>query len=143
MFHVEQHAAHRRMQCSRAGTKAMFHVEQHATHRHKQSSRAGTKDMFHVEQHAANRHKQISRAGTTAPLRRQRIAWKSAQIQKSPYLRRVQHVACAASDCQTIKKSLLWQYFKTCGFAEQRRSSEARCCTPREAEPCRGSWLLR
>ena len=96
---------------------------------------------FRRQRHYTHERLPLRSACTIAPFRRQSIAWKSAHIPKIPYLRRVQHVACVALDCQTIKKSLLWQYFRTCGSEEQKRSSEARCCTPREAAPCSENLL--
>ena len=140
-FRRQRHYTHERLPLRYASIKDMFHVEQHFAHEHLPLRSASIKDMFHVEQHFAHEHLPLRSACTIAPFRRQSIAWKSAHIPKIPYLRRVQHVACVALDCQTIKKSLLWQYFKTCGCAEQRRSSEARFCTPREAAPCSENLL--
>ena len=104
-------------------------------------ARPGGGTPLRRQRHYAHERLPLRSTCTIAPFRRQSIAWKSAHIPKIPYLRRVQHVACVALDCQTIKKSLLWQYFKTCGSEEQKRSSEARCCTPRVGAPCRGNWL--
>ena len=139
----QRHYAHEHLPLRSASIKDMFHVEQHFTHEHLPLRSACIKDMFHVEQHFTHEHLPLRSACTIAPLCRQGIALKSAHIKESTYLRGWQHVVCAASDCQTIKNLLQWQYFKTCGFAEQRRSSEARCCTPREAAHCRGNWLQK